>query len=429
MLTIFSQATAQEPDIFKLTGFATMNGGTTGGAGGDTLTVTTGIELQSALDSRKNNPTPLVIFVEGIINEENTSWLWIELYDISGISIIGSGPGAEFDGINLLIAQASNVIIRNLKIHHVVSEGGAEDCITILGPSHHIWIDHCELYNEFPDVDKDYYDGLLDASGNCEYLTYSWNFLHDSWKTALVGNSEHDVFDRKLTMHHNYFLNCNSRLPLIRASTGHIFNNYYKDITSTAINSRIDACVRIEHNYFENANNPWVSAYSDILGGGEIIGNILVNSPFEYSEDTHELPICTPDIPYLYKDVLHDASEVPALVMALAGVGKIHEGPAVSTKKEDPSAGIHPGHHMTLKLTPNPVSGIGNISFKVDEPGEITLTLFDMNGKPRILHHGFYNGPLSRSVRFNTAEYIPGLYTVELSSGGNRIISKLMILD
>lgn len=311
--------------MFKLVGFATMGTGTTGGAGGDTITVSSGIDLQNALQDKLDDTTPMVILVEGLINEANSTGLTkIDVKDVQDVSIIGKGEGAEFNGIGIKIRRASNIIIRNLIVHHVVI--GEGDCIGIEGPADHIWIDHCELYNEYQGVDKDYYDGLLDAKADCEYITYSWNFLHDSWKTALVGSSESDIFDRKLTMHHNYLLNCNSRLPLFRASTGHFFNNYYKDIASTTINSRINSCVLIENNYFENAKNPWVSAYSDILGGGDPVKNILMNSPFIYSGDTHELPYCSPDIPYEYSDVLHNAEHVPALVMNFAGTGKLGVG-------------------------------------------------------------------------------------------------------
>lgn len=317
---------AQEPPVFDLVGFAGMHGGTSGGAGGDVITVTTGTELQNVLKDKQDDTTPLTIMVEGMINLDNSVGLSkIDVKDVKDVSIIGAPPYGEFDGIGIKIRRASNIIIRNLKVHHVLT--GEKDCISIEGPADHIWVDHCELFNEFQGVDKDRYDGLLDAKAEAEYLTYSWNVLHDSWKTVLVGSSEGDVYDRKLTMHHNFFYNCNSRLPLFRASTGHFFNNYFRDIASTTINSRMNSCVRIERNYFENAQNPWVSAYSDVLGGGELIDNILVNSPFVYGDDTHELPGCQPEIPYDYASVLHDAASVPALVQEFAGVGKLLSEP------------------------------------------------------------------------------------------------------
>jgi pectate lyase len=361
---------AQDTALFDLVGFATVGAGTGGGAGGDVVTVRTGTELQNALKAKQDSPSPLVILVEGTINLDNSPGLSkIDVKDVSDVSIIGAAPYAEFEGIGIKLRRASNIIIRNLKVHHVLS--GEKDCISIEGPADHIWVDHCELYNEFQDVDKDYYDGLLDAKADAEYLTYSWNFLHDSWKAALVGRSESDIHDRKLTMHHNYFLNCNSRVPLFRAGTGHFFNNYFKDISSTVINSRINSCVRIENNYFENARNPWVSAYSDVLGGGDTIGNILVNSSFVYSSDTHPIESCSPDIPYEYGSVLHEASAVPGLVSALAGVGKIGTG-------GDPV--YVPSKGKSLRIYPNPLSGASLIILP-DGAATIDVGLYDLSGR------------------------------------------------
>jgi len=313
-----SACVTQDFEIFSLVGFAE---GTTGGAGGTSVTVTTGNELQDALDAKVPD-TPLTIFVNGLINLDNSSGLEkINIKGVDDVSLIGLGATAEFDGIGIKIYKASNIIVRNVKVHHVLS--GDKDCISIEGPADHIWVDHCELFNELDGVGKDDYDGLLDAKGNSEYITYSWNYLHDSWKAMLIGKSDSDTHDRKLTMHHNIFEHINSRLPLFRGSTGHFFNNYFVDIITTAINSRVNSCVFIENNYFEEVQNPWVTAYSAVLGGGDTIGNILADCEFIYDENTLELPYCSPTIPYIYDHVLHSADEVPAVVLAYAGVGKL----------------------------------------------------------------------------------------------------------
>jgi len=306
---------------FALAGWATEGGGTRGGRGGTTISVSNGAALVQALVDKQDSDTPLTILVSGVITVANAGAEKIDVKDVSDVSILGTGDGAEFDGIGLKIVRASNIVVRNLRIHNVLS--GDKDAISIEGPADHIWIDHCELYAERQGVDKDYYDGLLDAKKGAEYLTYSWNYLHDSWKAELVGSSETDTFDRKLTMHHNHFENCNSRTPLFRGGNGHVFNNYYVDGAETAINARLGGCLRIEANYFENTHNPWVSAYSDELGGGELSCNVLEGSDFAYADDVHELPSCEAVVPYDYADVLNHPEQVPAVVMEYAGVGKL----------------------------------------------------------------------------------------------------------
>ena len=90
-----------------VTGYATQNGGTTGGAGGQTVRATTGTAIHTALCSRASSSTPIIIQVSGTINHGNTTKVSgdscntaagvIELKEISNVTIIGVGGGAVFD--------------------------------------------------------------------------------------------------------------------------------------------------------------------------------------------------------------------------------------------------------------------------------------------------------------------------------------------
>ena len=351
--------------VYGLFGYAAMTTGTTGGAGGTSVTVSTGTALQAAI---KNKGTqPLTIYVNGTITLANSPTLTkIDVKDMSDLSIIGFGRLGEFVGISLKVFRANNIILQNLKVHNVLASTGDGDGIGIEGPANHIWVDHCEMYNVYQGVDTDDYDGLLDAKADCQYITYSWNFLHDGWKASLCGFTETDNFDRKITCHHNRFENINSRLPLFRFGTGHVFNNYYKDIASACVNSRMGTCLKIENNYYENSRNLYVAAYSPLDGYGDIVGNTLVNSPFVYASDVHLLTACTAVVPYVYTSVLNPAANVPAIVVANAGVGKVSPTLAAGTYSVTASAlgpgtvslasGIYNwGQSVTLTATP----GIG----------------------------------------------------------------------
>jgi len=306
---------------FALAGWATQGTGTTGGKGGTTVTVTTGAQLISALQN-KNANTPLTILVNGPITQGNTSADKIDVKDVRNVSIIGVGEKGVFNGIGLKLWKTGNIVLRNLVIHHVAI--GEMDAISIAGPADHIWVDHCELSSTFQGVEKDMYDGLIDAKDNAEYITYSWNHLHDHWKVNLVGSTETDVYDRKLTMHHNWIENVNGDVPSYRGGQGHIFNNYYQDVVSMAINSRLDACLRVENNVFSSVVNPWVTAYSDVAGGVELICNeVDADSRFEYAGAILEAPTCLGNVPYNYSDVLNHPSYVETLVTENAGVGKL----------------------------------------------------------------------------------------------------------
>lgn len=302
---------------FGIVGFASMNGGTTGGEGSNAVvvTVSTGTALQNALKNKDPN-RPLKIYVNGTITPSNSSGLTkIDVKDVNNVSIYGSGTSGELNGIGIKIWRANNIIIRNLKIHHV--NIGDKDAISIEGPSRNIWIDHNELYNSL-NVDKDYYDGLIDVKKDAEYITISWNYIHDSWKTSLVGSSDSDNYDRKITYHHNYWRNIYSRGPLFRFGQGHLFNNYYYNIIDTGINSRMGARLRIEHNHFENSKDPIISEYSSQDGYWDVRNNKFTNS-------TGNMPTTsttTYNPPYSY--TLTPVDDVKAMVMQNAGVGKVN---------------------------------------------------------------------------------------------------------
>jgi len=52
-------------------GFASLNGGTTGGAGGNTVRASTGTQIHEAICGRASDTTPLTIEVSGTITPGN----------------------------------------------------------------------------------------------------------------------------------------------------------------------------------------------------------------------------------------------------------------------------------------------------------------------------------------------------------------------
>jgi pectate lyase len=302
-------------------GWATQGGGTTGGKGGTVVTVTTGSQLLAALDNKSPN-VPLTILVNATINPANSGTDKIDVKDVRNVSIIGVAARGIFHGIGLKLWRTGNVVLRNLRIHHV--SAGEGDAISIAGPTDHVWVDHCEFYSAFQGVAKDTYDGLIDAKDDAQYITYSWNHFHDHWKVNLVGSAEDDTHDRKITMHHNWFENIDGDAPSFRGGQGHIFNNFYEDVETLAINSRQDACLRVENNVFSNVVNPWVTAYSNVTGGVELICNEVDEaSTFSFSAQVSEAPACEAELTYSYAAVLNHPSHVEGLVTTYAGVDKL----------------------------------------------------------------------------------------------------------
>lgn len=307
-------------------GFASLGGGTTGGAGGSSVTVTTGAELAQALAGK--GADPLTIFVDGTINPDNSNTDKFDVKDMSDVSIIGVGDNALLDGIGIKVSDATNIIIRNLTIRYV--DIGEKDGISLEGPASNIWIDHNEIYNTL-DSDKDYYDELVSGKRDVDNVTISYNYLHDSWKTSLWGSSDEDSAHHRITFYANFWDNASSRMPLFRYGEGHILNNYYKDVSSTAINSRMGANIRVEGTVFENVQNPIVSFYSSEVGYWDLADNIYTNISWSTPSgsdiiagpgtDLESTVSYTPE----YEYTAMPASEVVEHLTAYAGSGKIND--------------------------------------------------------------------------------------------------------
>ncbi|WP_177178244.1 pectate lyase family protein [Amphibacillus marinus] len=308
----FQIVSANTPD-FSMRGFATFDGGTTGGEGGTVVTVETGSELIQALKDKDAN-TPLTIYVDGTITPSNTSASKIDIKDVSDVSVIGIGTNGRLDGIGIKIWRADNIIIRNLTIHEVRT--GDKDAISVEGPSNNIWVDHNELYASL-DVHKDYYDGLFDVKRDAYNITFSWNYVHDSWKAMLMGSSDSDNANRNITFHHNYFQNLNSRVPSIRFGEAHLFNNYFEGIIETGTNARMGAQLLVENNVFENSVNPLGYWYSRETGFWNLANNLFINSTGSQPTDS----TTNYTVPYQYE--LTPVQDVKAIVTQFAGVGVV----------------------------------------------------------------------------------------------------------
>ncbi|KAI8170651.1 putative pectate lyase A [Colletotrichum sp. SAR 10_70] len=246
-------------------GYATLNGGTSGGAGGTVTTVSSLAEFTAAVNEK--DTAAKIVVVKGVI--KGTANVRIG----SNKSVIGL-PGAGFDGIGLHARRQSNIIVRNIKSTNVLASTG--DGLKI-EQSTNVWVDHCEFSSALVS-DKDYYDGLVDASHAADYMTISYTYFHDHWKTSLVGHSENNGDEDKghlrITYAHNYWANFGSRGPSLRFGTGHIYNSYYLNGNS-GINTRQGAQVLIQSNVFKNVSVPITTQDSDIVGYAVAIDNDL----------------------------------------------------------------------------------------------------------------------------------------------------------
>ena len=273
-------------------GWASEDGGTTGGEGGETVQVSDAGALLDAVSGDE----PTVVEVTGDI-------------DLSGMNDIGSnttvvGNGsATITGGGFNLSGVENVVVRNLNF-----SGWDDDAINVQEGSTNVWVDH----NSFSDG----YDGAVDIKRESDFVTVSWNHFTDHSKTMLLGHSDDHTADQghlRVSYHHNFFDGTDTRHPRVRFSANaHVFNNYYVDNKEYGVASTMGAQVLVEGNYFQGVDTPTEVGYGS-SGPGELVerGNVYDDSGSPATEGSVEDP------PYDY--TLDAAEEIPSIVSGGAG--------------------------------------------------------------------------------------------------------------
>ncbi|TDZ39908.1 Pectate lyase plyB [Colletotrichum trifolii] len=283
-------------------GYASTNGGTTGGKGGSTTTVSTLAQFTKAAESSGK----LNIVVRGTIS--GSAKVRVQ----SDKTIVGQ-RGSKIVGAGLYINKVRNVIVRNLDISKVKESNG--DAIGIQ-ESTNVWVDHCDVSSDLGSG-KDYYDGLIDITKGADLVTVSNTYLHDHFKTSLVGHSDSQTADKgklRVTYANNYWNNVNSRNPSVRFGTAHIYNNFYNKVGSTGVNTRMGAQVRVESSVWENSSKKVIlSADSKTTGSATV-------SDLSYGGGENTAPkgdFGSGKIPYKY--TLYGKANVKSRVVGTAG--------------------------------------------------------------------------------------------------------------
>ncbi|KAL3442294.1 pectin lyase fold/virulence factor [Aspergillus insuetus] len=230
-------------------GFASLNGGTTGGKGGRIVTAKKLDDLIRFAAATE----PLIIRVDGMIKAKPFGF---EVPVKSHKTIIGVGAksGIEEGGLN--INSQTNIIIRNLKIHGTydgknnwAGKEGDYDAIQV-DNSTNIWIDGNHLTGMG--------DGLIDLRRDTDYVTVSKNRIEKHNKAFGIGWTTNVI--SKITINDNFFHSTNVRNPSgDNMKYGHLYNNYYRNITGYGNYARGKSQLLIETSYFEDVFDPIVA--------------------------------------------------------------------------------------------------------------------------------------------------------------------------
>jgi len=269
---------------------------------------------------------------------------------LSNTTIIGISEGSGFKGGTFIISKVENVVFRNLVIqdaydpfpHHEENDGfnSQHDNICIQDGSHNIWIDHCTFYDTLgiekvtiaDGSEEKYqtYDGLLDMkSKGTTDITVSYCKFYNHDKTMLIGSSDTELKDgnRSVTLHHNLFINCGQRLPMVRQTNLHAYNNVYLSsdpvyASQYAVGVRNEAMILSENNYFGEGisfsySGTDGSKKGSLFATGDVDNSVNGRKPGNFNE-LSEKPF-TPE----YKYTLDSSKNVFSVVTQNAGAGKV----------------------------------------------------------------------------------------------------------
>ncbi|WP_405611736.1 pectinesterase family protein [Streptomyces sp. NBC_00076] len=292
-------------------GFASLAGGTSGGAGGKVVTVTDPASLARYAAAEE----PYVIRVSGALAVEPFG---ADIVVASDKTIVGVGDTGEIvHGELHLNPGTSNVIIRNLTIRDSAIAGNW-DCKDTdfdgiqMDTVHHVWVDH----NRFSNI----CDGQLDVRKDSEYVTVSYNRFENNNKTFGLGWTT-DV-KTQITIDHNWFAHTKQRNPSVdNAAYAHLYNNYLTaqvdpgDPVWTYGNwSRGRTRMVIENSYYRDVQHPYqADATAELVQRGSILRN---------TTGRHDEWGAAFDPRDFYDYRLDPAAAVPAVVKRFSGPQK-----------------------------------------------------------------------------------------------------------
>lgn len=368
-----SDTTAEAVDHMReaaASGWATQNGGTTGGAqaaADRVYDVSNATDLKAAISAagtqakilRVHGTIDMTAADNGGVFTSGSDQAKRNLVQLpSNTTLIGVGANAGFVNAVLSITNVSNVVVRNLTIVNPCdiapvwdpNDGSSGnwnseyDGIVVDG-AHNVWIDH-NTFTDAPQTDdlspvengmlKQCHDGAVDIKNGADFVTVSHNVFDRHEKNNLVGASDSTTSDDghlTVTFHDNHFTAVASRTPRVRFGRVHVYNNYYEGSRSAPVYQYeyglgvgYKAQILSEQNVFEIVGatrcthvvkNPGVKT---LTGAISDTGSLLNGAPLNLATGC-SFAAASWTIPYSYSAV--PADQVKASVLSRAGVGKI----------------------------------------------------------------------------------------------------------
>lgn len=237
-----------------------------------------------------NNNHPIVIRIIGTVetpegltaynsvNEGGTvgdNGHMARMKDLKNLTIEGIGEDATVKGwgFHFIASDTSNGKGSSFEVRNITFTEYPEDAVgmegvqsgsTITAPVTRCWIHNNVFLPGYcanpAESDKKEGDGSCDFKRG-EYYTLSYNYFTNCHKTNLVGSSDSSL-QYNITMHHNWWNECGSRMPLTRQANVHFYNNYiFGDPNNSAVSLsyvtslRANCLLFSESNYYDGSKN------------------------------------------------------------------------------------------------------------------------------------------------------------------------------
>ncbi|MES2318374.1 MAG: pectinesterase family protein [Pseudomonadota bacterium] len=259
--TVMRGEAPQVQPVAPADGWAAQEGGTQGGANASNehvYTVTNAAEMRRAIKDggteKKQIRVAGIIDMRGALPFASTADqdARATLRIPSNTTLIGLGAHAGFVNANIRVANAQQVIIRNLHFQNPCDVGpvwdprdgdkgnwNSEFDSIVVSASTHVWIDH-NSFTDAPLTDdklpiengmrKQCHDGALDINKGADFITVSYNHFAQHEKNLLVGSSDKadgDAGHLRISFSNNLFEHVGARAPRVRFGQVHTFNNYH----------------------------------------------------------------------------------------------------------------------------------------------------------------------------------------------------------
>ena len=290
---------------------------------------------------------------------------YYNMLDINGaknVTVEGVGEKAGLFQWGFTWKNSSSIEVRNLTFKDYTEDAcsfeGADESLTLQGfNTNRIWVHNNTFYKgvNYWDVcseqDKHDGDGSLDLK-RLAYVTISYNEFIKNHKTGLVGGSD-SQHTAAITYHHNFYNECQSRLPFARQANMHMYNNYYYKSTGNNMQIYAGAYAFIENCYFDNTKNTFtvrtadgkaaaVKSYNNIYNNCSSNGATIVSSRTEAvsNDNLYGKTFDTNSSIFYYNDttqtsdvlLLNNTEDVPTIVPNYAGAGANYYKSILQTK-------------------------------------------------------------------------------------------------